>query len=463
MITADFPFKSAPRITRDSFSWVIRRYAADGLVAERDPGQYFDVIVATKDDQGRHVDPLFMLAMFNHESSMGTKGAAVTSHSWGNTRPPSFGVPQLGQLTQYKADGSVRGFLSTYRDWLDGCKSTAARLVARDWVYANRVSIRSLFADPSGDVWAPAGDDNDPEGYLRAVLDFMNAHADSLEGTPMVNIPKPDVIAVSGVTNMDGYAGTRRIEAIVNHITDDRNVQGTLSWFKNPASKASSNYLIDTDGTIYEVVPPLHAAWTNGAVNDPDTSHPLIAKWLAEGINFNMRTVTKEFVGKGGDTFTDAQINASNRLDAWLSQVFGFPLDRTHMLGHYQIDSVNRPYCPGQSDAVWQRLVEGAQKVLAAGGSTNLPANTTPSTDADAATGKYIATEFQSYYDTNGGLDIFGHPVSGAFNEDGRLVQYFERNVFQLFPENKGTKYEVQLRLLGTEELQRRYPDGAPA
>jgi hypothetical protein len=40
-------------------------------------------------------------------------------------------------------------------------------------------------------------------------------------------------------------------------------------------------------------------------------------------------------------------------------------------------------------------------------------------------------------------------------------VQYFERAVFELHPENAGTQYEVLLSLLGRFEYQKRYPNGA--
>lgn len=57
-----------------------------------------------------------------------------------------------------------------------------------------------------------------------------------------------------------------------------------------------------------------------------------------------------------------------------------------------------------------------------------------------------------------GGLSQFGYPLSQPFIEvnkaDGRsyLVQYFERQRFEYHPENKGTRYEVQLGLLGAEQ-----------
>ena len=42
-------------------------------------------------------------------------------------------------------------------------------------------------------------------------------------------------------------------------------------------------------------------------------------------------------------------------------------------------------------------------------------------------TGHTLAYNFEIFWEQNGGLPIFGYPLSEAFAEDGRLVQYFER------------------------------------
>ncbi len=69
---------------------------------------------------------------------------------------------------------------------------------------------------------------------------------------------------------------------------------------------------------------------------------------------------------------------------------------------------------------------------------------------------------FYQYWKNNGGLPIFGYPISDEFQErnpdDGKTytVQYFERNRFEFHPENRGTKYEVLLGLLGTELCRRK-------
>ena len=47
---------------------------------------------------------------------------------------------------------------------------------------------------------------------------------------------------------------------------------------------------------------------------------------------------------------------------------------------------------------------------------------------------------------------MFGLPVSGALWEDGRLVQYVERNRFELHPENPPA-FRVLLGQLGVERI----------
>ena len=60
-----------------------------------------------------------------------------------------------------------------------------------------------------------------------------------------------------------------------------------------------------------------------------------------------------------------------------------------------------------------------------------------------------LGGKFLDYWQHNGGVAIFGYPISEPLMENGQLVQYFERNRFELHPENAGTNYEVLLGLLG--------------
>ena len=67
-------------------------------------------------------------------------------------------------------------------------------------------------------------------------------------------------------------------------------------------------------------------------------------------------------------------------------------------------------------------------------------------------TGHSVQGPFLSYWEANGGLAVFGYPVSDELWEDGRVVQYFERNRFELHPENPA-ETQVLLGLLGIERL----------
>ena len=78
-------------------------------------------------------------------------------------------------------------------------------------------------------------------------------------------------------------------------------------------------------------------------------------------------------------------------------------------------------------------------------------------------TGHTLAVPLRAYWEGNGGLPVFGYPLSEAFQErnatDGKsyLVQYFERNRLEYHSEYKGTPNEVLLGLLGVQEYERRY------
>ncbi len=66
-------------------------------------------------------------------------------------------------------------------------------------------------------------------------------------------------------------------------------------------------------------------------------------------------------------------------------------------------------------------------------------------------TGYTLAPEFIPFYDANGGIPLFGYPVTEAYTEGGYLIQWTERQRLEWHPENAGTPYEVQIGLLGNE------------
>ena len=65
------------------------------------------------------------------------------------------------------------------------------------------------------------------------------------------------------------------------------------------------------------------------------------------------------------------------------------------------------------------------------------------------ATGHNIGLAIKRFYESNGGLAIFGLPLTEVIEQDGMQVQYFERARFELHPELP-VPYYVSLTLLGS-------------
>ncbi len=63
-------------------------------------------------------------------------------------------------------------------------------------------------------------------------------------------------------------------------------------------------------------------------------------------------------------------------------------------------------------------------------------------------TGHSVCDRFLDFFQTRGGVEIFGYPITEQFIENGRLVQYFQRVRMEHHPENP-PPYQVQLGLLG--------------
>lgn len=275
---------------------------------------------------------------------------------------------------------------------------------------------------------------------------------------------RPDLTEFGYPKGSHGRGG-RSVDLFILHITQGTDSSSTL--LGNNGS--SSHYLTWRDGTPREQnVDEGDAAWTPGngvwamrslnlevemrSVNDwtpaimrevAKTAAPMLLRW----------NIPPVYLGKTTSTTARGMIGHRDVPDG--SGGWGGSSHHDDPGAHFDWPA----FCA--------MMVEELA-ALGTGGGTTVPRPT----GADPVTGKWIAEEFVDFYVTRGGIDVFGRPISGAFmedskNDDGsttsRLTQYFERSVFQRFPENAGTIYEVQLRLLGTEELAGRYPTGAPA
>lgn len=143
-----------------------------------------------------------------------------------------------------------------------------------------------------------------------------------------------------------GRQGRKPI-AIVNHITAGL-YPGTLNWMQNTQAKTSSHYLITKTGEILQLVKDEDTVWANGVVNETNWS-------LYDGSNPNRYTISIEHEALAGEALTTVQYEASLYLHRELIKRWNIPIDEEHIIGHYRIDSVNRPNCPGDKFP-WKQL-----------------------------------------------------------------------------------------------------------
>lgn len=161
---------------------------------------------------------------------------------------------------------------------------------------------------------------------------------------------KPQIEWIGSPNFTPGRRGQRPV-VIVCHIMAGT-LAGTDSWFSNPASKVSAHFGVGQDGTIHQYVREEDAAWANGKVQGV----PWPAWADRPRVNPNLRSLSIEHEGHPEEGLTEAQHQASLALIRYLCDRWAIPADRDHLLGHYQLDAVDRPNCPGPHFP-WERLM----------------------------------------------------------------------------------------------------------
>lgn len=137
-----------------------------------------------------------------------------------------------------------------------------------------------------------------------------------------------------------GRQGYRPI-GIVIHIIDGRNMSGAYHWFNNPDSQASAHYGVRKNGEVWQFVQEQDTAWHAGGVNQPSW------RLLKPGLNPNLYTIGIEHEGRPGEEFTEAMYESSSQLIANIADRWHLRINRDHIIGHNEINSVTRPNCPG--------------------------------------------------------------------------------------------------------------------
>ena len=136
------------------------------------------------------------------------------------------------------------------------------------------------------------------------------------------------------------------------HIADGT-YNGTITWERNSSSQVSSHFVLGKNGEVAQLVPLDMAAWTQGGIRNP--THPYVKSHPS--VNPNQYCVSIECEGFWKDTkgkLTDAQFNSAVDLTKHIvSEVkklynVDIPIDREHIIGHCEINTVTRSHCPGE-------------------------------------------------------------------------------------------------------------------
>ncbi|MBI3202929.1 MAG: N-acetylmuramoyl-L-alanine amidase [Myxococcales bacterium] len=137
-----------------------------------------------------------------------------------------------------------------------------------------------------------------------------------------------------------GSRGKSSIDYVVIHTTQG-SYSGTINWFKNPAAKVSSHYVVRShDGAITQMVDDSDIAWHDGCFNSSSI-----------GIEH------EGFVSAPSKWYTDEMYRSSARLTAWLCDRYGIPKDRKHVLGHSETPDCSDHTDPG-SGWNWGRYMQ---------------------------------------------------------------------------------------------------------
>ena len=160
-------------------------------------------------------------------------------------------------------------------------------------------------------------------------------------------------------------------DIIVCHITEG-NFDGAVSWLCNPDSQASTHFVVAKDGRVSQLVDLQDTAWGNGTTTTSGDSrfygNSNIQTVKDRKTNANYYTFSIEHEGFYKDSkgsLTEAQLSATVEVMKFIIQetkrIYGvdIPIDRQHIIGHYDVAPKWKPNCPGQNypfDEIIKRL-----------------------------------------------------------------------------------------------------------
>ncbi len=136
-------------------------------------------------------------------------------------------------------------------------------------------------------------------------------------------------------------------------------------------------------------------------------------------------------------------------------EIFGYPITPEIQENGFTVQYFQRArfeYHPEHAGTPYEVELGLLGDILTAGRNfaTASPVPETPTQRYFPLTQHVVRGAFLRFYDSRGGLDIFGYPISEAIVENGRAVQYFQRARFEYHPELPANS-QIVLGKLGEE------------
>lgn len=164
------------------------------------------------------------------------------------------------------------------------------------------------------------------------------------------------MIIWKGSPNFIRGRGGYRPEAVVIHIMAGT-LTGTDAHFANPASQVSAHYGIGKQGQIHQYVKEEDTAFHVGTVDRPTWA------LIKPGVNPNLYCIGIEHEGQATDIWTEELKAASASMVRDICQRWQIPIDRDHIIGHYQIRA-SKPNCPAVDKRIIDEIIARAKPTM---------------------------------------------------------------------------------------------------
>jgi N-acetyl-anhydromuramyl-L-alanine amidase AmpD len=153
--------------------------------------------------------------------------------------------------------------------------------------------------------------------------------------------------------NLTKGRGIYKPEIIVIHVMEGT-LTGTDNWFGSSVSQVSAHYGIGQNGEVHQYIQEADTAYHAGRVSNPSFS------LYKDGVNPNSYTIGIEHEGNATSIWSEAMKKASATLIKDICVRNAIPIDRDHIIGHYQI-FLNKPNCPATNKGIIDELITLAQ------------------------------------------------------------------------------------------------------